>query len=224
MASAPLTAVSRLTLRCYLASAWLFVDPALDGRRSRIVIAPHQSALDVSAAVLVSGALDRRFAVWAHPDILRVAPFLRSEDFLDAPTDPEGFRQLVHRSRALLRSDEPTDLWVFPQGGFFPRATEPVVHPGFGALRRACADVPIAVAGIDYSLYRTGRPHCVVDLAPLDDVGATIADVLVDATRRAAERAASCLPGISPPKLPLTELAGIANRWRRPWTHVRSER
>lgn len=214
MSSASLTAAAaRAWLRMYVSSAWLFASEELDHDSSWIVVAPHQSVLDLPAAALASQALGRRFAIWAHPDILNVAPFLRrTAEFLDAPTDPEGFRATINRSRELLRSPEPSALWVFPQGAFFHRYADLTVHPGVKLLLRAVPEVPVLVAGIDYSLYRAGRPHCVIELSPVTERNGDLGNRLISATRAAGVRAATELPTLAPPKIPLADLV----RWVRP--------
>jgi 1-acyl-sn-glycerol-3-phosphate acyltransferase len=214
----PISRGARFVLRRYVASAWLYASDEIDPTRPCIVVALHQSALDLATAMVATEALDRRFAVWAHPDILSIAPFLRSADLLEAPSDPEGFRDLIARSREILRGPDPAALWIFPQGGFFHRSAEVEVHPGIRMLRRACPDVPVVVAGIDYSLYRAGRPHCVVELRPLHDPDGDLGPILTAANERAARRAAEDLPELAPPRVPLVDLARIPNRWRRQWT------
>lgn len=190
---------SRLMLKRYFSSAWLVSPHELNADGSWIVISTHQSMLDVPLAILASAASNRVFATWAHPDILRTVPFLRRLGFLDVPDDPQGFGQLISGSRRLLRSSGNRALWIFPQGRFFHRNAEVVALPGVDLLIRACPDIQVVVAGIDYSAFRSGRPHGVVELTAVEGNVGGVSMQLARATRRVADDAAIALPSLVPP-------------------------
>jgi hypothetical protein len=153
------------------------------------VVALHQTVLDIPVAVTVSDALGKDFATWAHPEVLLWAPFLRHAGALEAAAQPRGFQTLISQSRQLLRGDRRSALWVFPQGMFSHRDADVSLKPGIRLLLRACPEVPVLLAGIDYSLFRTPRPHCVVKLADYQaDCGplaAQLTAINVDAGRLA---------------------------------------
>lgn len=190
--------LARLALRCTLSSGWLLVGADVpDG--SCIVVAPHQTGLDIPVAVSVSDALAKDFATWAHPEVLRRAPFLRRAGLLEAVSGPQQFQTLIAESRRLLRSSGERALWVFPQGMFGHRSANVAFQPGIRLLLRACPEVPVLLAGIDYSLFRTPRPHCFIELTGYRAERGSLATQLAAVNLDAGCRAGSELPHLLTP-------------------------
>jgi hypothetical protein len=191
--------LSHLFVRASLTSLWLYADDSGVEDQPWIVIAPHQTMLDIPAAVRASDALGHDFGTWAHPGVLRRAPFVRRMGFLETPTDAAGFRRLIQSSRDFLRGRPNRALWVFPQGKFVHRSARVTSNAGIRLLIKACPEVPVMLAGIDYSLFRGGRPHGLIELrrveCPLDGLDAK----LEEAMRSAGSRAAAELPKLVRP-------------------------
>src|SRR5207253_10813659 len=90
-------------------------------------------------------------------------------------------------------------LWVFPQGRFSHR-NEPVsLQPGVRMLLRACPETPVLLAGMDYSLFRVGRPHCVLELRRDHGSGTGLSERLTAANAASGVRAAADLPHLVNP-------------------------
>lgn len=163
------------------------------------MIAAHQTMVDVPVAIRASDALDHEFGTWAHPEVTRRAPVLRRLGFMDAPADAVAFRDLIAASRDFLRSQHNRALWVFPQGRFSHR-NEPVsLQSGVRMLLRACPEIPVLLAGVDYSLFRVGRPHCVLELHRDRGSGAGLPERLTAAIAASGVRAAAELPHLVTP-------------------------
>jgi 1-acyl-sn-glycerol-3-phosphate acyltransferase len=132
---------------------------------SHFVVANHQATLDVAVAVELSYRLGFRFATWAHPEVVQRIPALRRRDFLSAGDDAPSFRQLVARTRAVMRrAGRPTLMWIFPEGQFGHSSAE--IRPRAGPLAafRACPEAGVIAGGLDYTIFRRARPHCCVAL------------------------------------------------------------
>ena len=166
---------SRLARACLAAAGWRLDFDGLPARQGVVIVYPHTSNWDFIVGILAKWAMGLPATFWGKDSLFQVPLFGRWLRWLGGVPVERGTRRgmvgaMVERFSQARERDDFLWLALAPEG---TRSWAPRWRSGFYQVATA-ADVPLALAHLDYGRRRVGIHSC---LRLSGDVQADMAEI-----------------------------------------------